>query len=131
MSKKVVVVDDDQVTRIMLEKAIGELGVEVFTARDGAEGFDMIQSVEPDLVISDMLIPKIHGIDLCKKIKADELLKETPVVLMSAVYKDVQFRYDIEEAGADSFVEKPIDIEKLRGVVESFLGQKEPGEENF
>lgn len=125
------VVDDDQVTRKMLERALSELGFEVITARDGAEGFDLIQSVEPDLVISDMLIPKIHGVDLCKKIKADELLKETPIILISAVYKDVQFKCDIEDAGADSFVEKPIDIVKLKNIVENLLREKEPGEENF
>jgi DNA-binding response OmpR family regulator len=122
MSKKVVIVEDDPVTLSLLKKAISEPGIEVLTAQDGATGLALIQGMKPDLVISDMLISKIHGIELCKKIKEDVTLKDIPVILMSAVYKDYRFKYDIESSGADFFIEKPIDMKNLLSIIHNLLG---------
>lgn len=124
-SKKIVIVDDDLVTLKILEKAISQHGIQVFTSQDGAEAYDLTRSLKPDLLISDMLIPKIHGIDLCKKIKTDESLKEIPVILMSAIYTDSTFMADIVNSDADHFIEKPLNINKVVGIIKSYFNEKE------
>jgi DNA-binding response OmpR family regulator len=113
MSVKIVIVDDDKTTRALLERNLILRGFWVYSAKDGEEGFDMISKEAPDLVISDMLMPKIHGVDLCKTIKSKPELKKTKVIMMTGVYKG---RFGLEEAfdsGADYFVTKPIDMENL------------------
>ncbi len=113
MSAKIVVVDDDRATLALLERNLILHGFWVYSAKDGEEGFDLINKVQPDLVISDMLMPKIHGVDLCKTIKTTPELKKTKIIMMTGVYKG---RFGLEEAfdsGADYFITKPIDMDNL------------------
>ncbi|MGD9346445.1 MAG: response regulator [Candidatus Aminicenantes bacterium] len=113
MSVKIVVVDDDRATLALLERNLIMHGFWVYSAKDGEEGFDLVTREKPDLVVSDMLMPKIHGVDLCKTIKSNPELKNTKVIMMTGVYKG---RFGLEEAfdsGADYFVTKPIDMETL------------------
>jgi DNA-binding response OmpR family regulator len=121
MNNKVVIVDDDRVTLSILEKALTEAGLEVLTAEDGMKGLDLIQTTAPAVAIVDMLIPKLHGVDLCRRVKENELLIGTKVILMSAVYQYAAFRRDIEHADADFFVNKPLDMPKLMGFVEQIM----------
>lgn len=111
--KKIVIVEDDRVTLTMLETVLKKQGFQVSTAQDGAAGLALVQLQKPDIVITDMLIPKIHGIDLCQEIRADEELKSTKVILMTAVYKGLHFKQDVDEAGADYCIEKPLDMAKI------------------
>jgi len=113
MSVKIVVVDDDRSTLAILERTLIMRGFWVYSANDGEEGFDLVNKEKPDLVISDMLMPKIHGVELCKTIRANPELANTKVIMMTGVYKG---RFGLEEAfdsGADYFVTKPIDMNNL------------------
>lgn len=113
MSVKIVIVDDDRATRALLERSLIQRGFWVYSAKDGEEGFELISMEQPDLVISDMLMPKIHGVDLCKTVKSTPELGNTKVIMMTGVYKG---RFGLEEAfdsGADYFITKPIDVENL------------------
>ena len=113
MSIKIVIVDDDRATRALLERSLIQRGFWVYSAKDGEEGFDLINEEQPDLVISDMLMPKIHGVDLCKTVKSTPELVNTKVIMMTGVYKG---RFGLEEAfdsGADYFITKPIDVDNL------------------
>jgi DNA-binding response OmpR family regulator len=121
---RVVIVEDDRVTMKILEKALSEAGLEVLIAEDGMKGLDLIQTTRPDIAIIDMLIPKLHGVELCKRIKENNLLKDVKIILMSAVYKYTTFRMDIEEAEADYFVNKPLDIPRLLGFIDQIIGPK-------
>ena len=118
MSKKIVIIDDDQMTLTLLKKVLTKHGFQVLSARDGAEGYLLIQKEKPDILISDMLIPKLHGLDLCEKIKETPELKKIKVILMTAVYKSVVFKTQAKDSGADDFIEKPIDMEKLISLIE-------------
>lgn len=122
MSKgKILLVDDDRVTLTMLEMVLSRHGYHVLSAKDGQQGFDLLNEEKPDALISDMLIPKIHGLDLCKKIKQDPQLKTIKVILMTAVYKGASFHFEAKDCGADHFIEKPIDtkglLEKLNALL--------------
>jgi DNA-binding response OmpR family regulator len=105
----------------MLEKTLKKQGFRVKTAQDGAAGLALIENEKPDVVFSDMLIPKIDGFDLCREIKSDEKFKHTKVVLMTAVYKGLAFNQLVEEAGADFSLEKPLDMAKILALVESIM----------
>lgn len=121
MSKKIVVIDDDRITLTMLEMVFSRHGFQVFSAQDGAEGYELAQKEKPDILISDMLLPKIHGTELCKKIKETPELKQTKVILMTAVYKGPSFRFEARDCGADDFIEKPIDMKDLLSRIDKFL----------
>ncbi|MCK4496369.1 MAG: response regulator [Candidatus Aminicenantes bacterium] len=121
MSKKIVVIDDDRITLTMLEMVFSRHGFQVFSAQDGAEGYELVQKEKPDILISDMLLPKIHGTELCKKIKETPELKQTKVILMTAVYKGPSFRFEARDCGADDFIEKPLDMKDLLSRIDKFL----------
>jgi CheY-like chemotaxis protein len=121
MKGKILIVDDDRVTLTMLEMILSRHGYQILSAKDGEEGWDLASKEKPDAVISDMLIPKIHGLDLCAKIKQDPQLKDIKVILMTAVYKGAAFQFDARDSGADHFIEKPIDTNALLVELEKLL----------
>ena len=120
--KRVVIVEDDKVTQKMLENALTDAGLEVFIAEDGMKGLDTIQTTMPDIAIIDMLIPKLHGMDLCKRIRKNVLLKNVKIILMSAVYQFSTFRMEIEDTEADFFLNKPLNMNKLLELVREIVG---------
>ena len=119
---RVVIVEDDKVTQKILEKALVEAGLEVLIAEDGMKGLNVIQTNKPDIAIIDMLIPQLHGVDLCKRIRQNSLLKDIKIILMSAVYQFSTFRMEIEDAEADYFINKPLDMGRLLALVDEILG---------
>jgi len=121
VATKIVIVDDDRVTLAVIEKALILDGFWAFSAKDGEEGLELVKREKPDILISDMLIPKIHGIDLCKKVKESQGLKHTRVILMSAVYKKITYKDLISESGADDFIEKPVDLNTLKNKINKLL----------
>ncbi|MBU4254738.1 MAG: response regulator [Acidobacteria bacterium] len=119
--RKVVVIEDDKVTLRLIEKILMDEGFEVLTALDGRVGLDLVQTYLPGLVISDMLIPSIDGMELTKRIRSNSLLKNIPVILISAVYKGYTFKRDIEESGADHFMAKPLNMPELLRIAKEIL----------
>ncbi len=125
MATKIVIVDDDRVTLAVIEKALILAGFWVYSAQDGEEGLELVKREKPDILISDILIPKIHGVDLCKKVKESHELKHTRVILMSAVYKKITHKDLIRESGADDFMEKPVDLNTLKDKINKLLQDKD------
>ncbi len=113
MKRKILIIDDDRVTLTMLEMILSRHKYQVLSAQDGSQGLELIKEERPDAVISDMLIPKTHGLELCKMIKQDPDLAQTKVILMTAVYKGTTFKFEAKECGADFFIEKPINTNEL------------------
>lgn len=113
MNRKIVVVDDDRVTLRLLEGILSKSEFMVLSARDGESGYEVAQKEKPDIVISDLVLPKVDGIGLCKKIKQDPNLKRTKVILMTAVYKSSSLASVIGDCQADEFIEKPIETLSL------------------
>jgi len=124
VATKIVIVDDDRVTLAIIEKALIPAGFWAFSAKDGEEGLELVKREKPDILISDMLMPKIHGVDLCKKVKESHELKHTRVILMSAVYKKIAYKDLIWESGADDFMEKPVDLNTLKYKINKLLKDK-------
>jgi CheY-like chemotaxis protein len=121
MKGKILIIDDDKVTLTMLEMILSRHGYTTLSAQDGEEGLEIAIKQKPDVIISDMLIPKLHGLDLCAKIRQDPQLKETGIILMTAVYKGTAFQFEAKESGADHFIEKPIDNNGLLAKLEELI----------
>lgn len=117
MANKVVIVDDDVKIIILLEKVLGKMGFETFSAEDGDKALELVKKEKPDLLISDMLIPGIHGIELSKMVKTDPELNETIVILMTAVYGKIEMTSSDINSMADGFIEKPIDVKELVNLI--------------
>ena len=108
----VLVVDDVQANRELLDGYLGSLGYDVREAGDGQAALDMIDLVEPDLVLLDIEMPKIDGLEVCRRIKAHPQHRLVPVVLITA-RSDRATRLEGLRAGADDFATKPFDAEEL------------------
>jgi len=121
--KKILIVDDDRVTITLLQQILAKSGFDVVTAKDGEEAYERAQEENPDLLISDMLIPRVDGLELCKRVKEDPFLSRTKVMLMTGVYKGVTFKFEARDVGADDFIEKPFDRDDLLHRVKLLIGE--------
>lgn len=121
-SGKILVVDDDRATLLLLGGRLVKEGYRVLTAADGEEAWAAAQRERPDLVISDMLLPRMDGISLCRKIKENPDLASTRVILATAVFKQAAFRAEARASGADEFIEKPFDMDIILSRVRALVG---------
>ncbi len=128
MPIEVVVIDDDKVTSSLLKKLLSDQGFQVHTAFDGESGLQLVQSIKPALVICDMLLPKMHGADVCQKIKSNEELKKIKVVMITAIYKEILIKAEARQWGADLFLEKPVKASELLKWNEKNVVQQKPAE---
>jgi CheY-like chemotaxis protein len=103
--KKVLIADDTRMAREMAAELLREAGYVVLVATDGESTLRTVRDEHPDLVILDLLMPKKTGFDVLREIKKEERLKETPVLVMSGVYKEniVDFLHHL---GAVGFIDK-------------------------
>jgi CheY-like chemotaxis protein len=119
--KKIVVVDDDAKVIILVEKVLTELGFRVFSAGEGKKALELVKQEKPVLLISDILQPGIDGVGLCQAIKEDPQLEDIKVILMSGVYKETSLKREIMGATPDAFIEKPLEVQALKDLVEKIL----------
>lgn len=113
MSKgKILVVDDEINITQILQFSIGAEGYEVITAQNGEEAIDKARREQPDLIILDIMMPRIDGYEACRILKANPLTKNIPVVLLTAKGRDVDRRLG-REVGAIDYIVKPFSPNKL------------------
>jgi DNA-binding response OmpR family regulator len=120
--KKVVVVDDDEDMRHMMAHVLREK-CEVATAEDGAAGLELARRVKPDLVVLDLLMPKMHGFEVCRRIREDAALKGTKVLISSSKSYTHDVKTAVEEAGADGYIIKPFRIADFQKRIAELLGE--------
>jgi DNA-binding response OmpR family regulator len=104
----VLVVDDDPVIVRLLEVNFEMEGFQVVTAIDGQDGVDKAKAEQPDVVVSDVMMPKLNGLELTAALKADDSTKHIPIILLSAKAQVDDVRAGLE-AGADDYVTKPFE----------------------
>src|SRR5262245_17802895 len=118
--KKVLVADDDSALRKVLWKILTRAGYEVITAADGAAALERATGERPDLVITDALMPKMHGFQVCQEIK--RLGQAPKVIMLTAVYTNLSFKREAcSRYGADDFLTKPFEVTELLGCIENQL----------
>ncbi len=124
-SVKILVVDDEADIVHLLKYNLSKECFNVLTAKDGEEGLAKIKEIMPDLVILDVVMPKLHGTEVCRIIKSDERYKNIPVIMLTAKSTEKNI-VDGLNIGADDYVTKPFSIKVLIARVKALLrGKKE------
>jgi DNA-binding response OmpR family regulator len=121
MSATILVVDDDPVILQLLQVNFEMEGFTVITAADGREGVDRTRADRPDIVVSDVMMPKMSGIELVAELKADPSTASIPVLLLTAKAQQADIGAGID-AGADDYVTKPFEPLDLVDRVNRLLG---------
>jgi len=118
--KKILVVDDSQDMRIILSMRLKINGYDVIIAQDGQEGLDRARADAPDLIILDLMLPKIDGYEVCRMLKFDDKYKNIPVIILSALDQQ-EDREKAVGSGADAYFIKPFDLELLLNKIKSLI----------
>ena len=120
MSKKILIVDDEpdlvRVTSFRLKK----MGYNVSVGTDGNQALSLIESERPDLVLLDLRLPEIDGLEACRRVKADPKLKDIPIILFTASTNEIN--ENVKTCGADGYLIKPFNQEQLTAELKKFLG---------
>jgi DNA-binding response OmpR family regulator len=119
--KKLLIVDDEDGVRALVRMTLDSGVYEIFEASEGFEALDLAREHRPDLVLLDVMLPDVSGMDVCRKIKDDPDLASTTVVMLTARAQTNDVG-DAEEAGADGYFTKPFSPIALTRKVESILG---------
>src|SRR4030042_1988538 len=125
MNIKIVLVDDDKVTLAYLEHFLTGNLFSVHVAQDGQTAWELVQREKPHILVTDLLLPKIDGLELCKKVKQDPNLSQTKVIITTAVYKESTVRPVVRESGADAFIGKPVRSTELLEKIYSLYAEIE------
>lgn len=123
---KILVVDDIKDIRDML-RVLLETKYDVVLARNGEEAWELFNSEQPDLVLSDVVMPRINGMELVKRIKLQSFRPHTPVILMTAATKDKELADGFwnKAAGTDGFISKPFSLTDVLDKVAACLASAE------
>lgn len=121
MTQRILIADDEPNIVISLEYLMKRAGYEVSVARDGQETIDAIRRERPHLVLLDVMMPKKSGFEVCQELRADEALKGTLVLMLTAKGRDT----DVDKGlgvGADAYMTKPFATKDLLAKVSELLG---------
>lgn len=124
MAQKILIVDDEAHIRMLIEQTLEELedeGVEFLTAENGEIALEIIQQEKPQLVFLDVMMPKMNGMDVCKKVKKELGLSDVYIALLTAKGQELD-RQKGQEVGADVYMTKPFDPEVILQKAREVLG---------
>jgi DNA-binding response OmpR family regulator len=116
---KLLIVDDNEDIVEILQISFEARGYEVIKLYSGQNFIENVKQDLPDLILLDIFLGGINGIDLCRELKANESLKDIPVIMLSAHGKKDDV---LKESQADNFIPKPFDIYQLSDIVASYFG---------
>ena len=121
--KRILIIDDEEDLRKMLKFRMEALGYEVDEAVDGAEGLDKARRNSSDLIIMDLMLPKIDGFKLCRMLKFDEKYKHMPIIMFTARAQKEDMQLGME-MGADAYITKPFEPAVLLAKIKELLELK-------
>ena len=119
-SKNILVVEDDLDIRELISFNLANEGHQVFEANDGEVGIDKARNNNPDLILLDLMLPGIQGLDVCRIIKSDQETKEIPIIMVTALGQEEDIVKGLE-TGADDYITKPFSIKVLIARVNAVL----------
>ncbi len=124
MEQKILIVDDEPHIRMLIEQTLEELedeGVEFLTAENGEIALEIIQEENPQLVFLDVMMPKMNGMEVCRKVKKELVRNDVFIVLLTAKGQELD-RQKGQEVGADVYMTKPFDPEAILNKAKEVLG---------
>ena len=116
----ILIVEDNEMNRDMLSRRLERKGFDVLIAIDGAKGIDVTRAEMPDLILMDMSLPVMDGWEATRRIKADDALKQIPIIALTA-HAMANDREKALEAGCNDYDTKPIELPRLLGKIEALL----------
>ncbi len=121
-AKRILVVDDEEDLVVMISKVLKYKGYEVITAYDGQEGLEKAKTQKPDLIVLDLMLPRINGYKVCGLLKKDTRYAKIPVILLTAKAnaEDIELGRTV---GADAYITKPYEREALLSKIEELIRQ--------
>ena len=124
--KTVLVVDDEPTIRTLVNAILDDSGIRTVEAADGPEALDMARRYQPDLVLLDVVMPRMDGFAVCQRMKAETSMARIPILLLTALAQESDHQR-ARRAGADGIVQKPFSPAVLRATVDSILNGGKKG----
>jgi len=118
--RRVLVVDDEPNILYALEETVRDLGFDCIAACDGEEALIIARGVLPDLIITDIIMPRLNGYELCEKLKADEATRDIPLVMVTVRATDLD-KAKGGTVGAEAYLIKPFHVTDLKAVIDRLL----------
>ena len=116
MNKKILLIDDELNIRLLYKEELEEDGYIVETAKDAKEGYEKFKKFSPDLIILDIKMPEISGMEVLQKFKGEN--KDTPVILFTAFG---EFKHEFRAWAADEYIIKSSDIDELKNAIKKYV----------
>jgi CheY-like chemotaxis protein len=117
--KKILIADDEPSVRLTVIRML-EKDYVVIEATDGQEAVDIAKGQRPDLILMDLMMPRVDGYTACSEIKSDQATKLIPVIMLTAVGHELNKKYAME-MGADGYITKPFTTQELKDVITPLL----------
>jgi len=118
---KILIVEDDNDSRVLLERLLRARGYSVDTAVNGIQALENARKSRPDIIVSDILMPEMDGFELCRRVKQDKHLRTVPFIFYTATYIDPQDEKLAMSLGASRFVVKPLDPDEFVALIKSVI----------
>jgi len=122
MSHTILIADDEPNIVISLEYLLEQAGYRVLIARDGQEALDNLQREQPDLVLLDVMMPRLSGYDVCQKIRENPAWRHIRIVMLTAKGREVEVHKGLA-LGADTYITKPFSTQELLAQIRKQLGE--------
>jgi DNA-binding response OmpR family regulator len=119
----VLAADDDEDILALVAFRLERSGYTVVQARDGQEALELARSEKPDLAVLDVMMPKLDGFELTRRLRAEEATSRIPIILLTARAQDADVQTGFD-AGADDYLRKPFSPQELRTRVQAILGRR-------
>ncbi len=117
---KILIVEDEADIQALVHRVLTANGFEVFKASSGEEGLIKATTLKPDLIILDLMMPGLSGLEVCRLIKGRQDTKEIPVLILSALNRSVDREY-ARDAGAERYMSKPFQIDELLVTIDDMM----------
>ena len=117
---KILIVDDDNLILQVTTEILSGEGYEISVARDGRQALESVNENHPDIIILDIMMPVMNGIDVCKHLKSNRTTSSIPIIMLTA-RTTISDKFDGFDAGADEYISKPFDPQLLRNRVATLI----------
>jgi len=118
--KKIVIAEDDDAIAHMVNMALGDAGFLCLRARDGDEALKLVKAHDPDVLVLDVMMPRVDGLEVARRLKADVMWSRTPILMLTAL-AGIDDQVQGLEAGADAYMAKPFDLRELGARVKALI----------